>query len=154
MIRLFEKQILDDIDFVNRFVYATNSYVKDINLPFKLTKKNVKDALVETGLHFQNIKDQYSIDLNIEDFTFRLMFDIKGDSILTYIFVLKNNTFLNNGLSNFGFMLNEFDLEGHKINQNFGLNNKSDLLEYLKIMISIFQDFTKVFMLRERPDSV
>jgi hypothetical protein len=80
------------------------------------------------------------------------MFDIKGESVLTYIFVLKNEMFLNNGLSNFGFMLNEFDLTNFRINQNFGFNSIGNFSEYVRRMISIFEDFKKEYLTREKPE--
>ncbi len=123
MIRAFEKQILNDI----------------------------KDVLMKTGYQFENTKNQYQTDVKEGEFTFRLMFDIKSESVLTYMYVLKDEAFLNNGLSNFGFMLNSFDLSGYEINQNFGLNSKGDLLDYARRMISIFEDFKKEFVKREIP---
>ena len=149
MIRLFEKQILDDIHFVERFINATNLCVKDNTSPYKLIKKDVKEVLLTTGYQFENTKNQYLSDVKSKDLTFRIMFDIKNESVLTYIYVLKDETFLNNGLSHFGFMLNSFDLTGYQINQNFGFNSRGDFLEYVRRMISIFEDFKKEFARRE-----
>lgn len=102
MIRSFEKEILNDIRFVSRYVNALNLCVKDKSSAYKLNKRDIKDVLLATGYQFENVKNQYLTDVNGEDFTFRLMFDIKSESVLTYIFVLKRDAFLNNGLSNFG----------------------------------------------------
>lgn len=77
MIRLFEKQILNDIHFVNRFINATNLCIKDNDSSYKLVKKDIKDVLLATGYQFENIKNQYTADVKDRDLTFRLMFDIK-----------------------------------------------------------------------------
>lgn len=66
--------------------------------------------------------------------------------------MLHHEAFLNNGLSNFGFMLNEVDLSNYEINQNFGFNSRGDLSEYVRRMISIFEDFKKEFVIREMPE--
>jgi hypothetical protein len=152
MIRPFEKQILDEIDFVKRFINATNLCVKDKDSSYKLIKKDIKDVLLATGYQFENINNQYIVDVKDGDLTFRLMFDIKGESVLTYIYVLQYEAFLNNGLSNFGFMLNEFDLTNYEINQNFGFNSRGDFSEYVRRMISIFDEFKKEFVIREKPE--
>ena len=152
MIRAFEKEILNDIDFAERFINAINVCVRDNNASYKLLKKDVKDALSKSGYQFENIKNQYISDVTDAGFTFRLIFDIKRGSVLTYIYVLKGEAFLNNGLSHFGFMLNSFDLTDHVINQNFGFNSITDFLEYIGKMISIFEDFKKEFINREKPD--
>ena len=143
------KQILNDIHFVNRFINTINLCVKDENSLYKLVKKDVKDVLLATGYMFENIKNQYLSDVKDGDFTFRLIFDIKGESILTYMYVLKDGLFLGNGLSHFGYMLNSFDLTGYVINQNFGFNSRGDFSEYIRRMISIFEDFKKEFVKRE-----
>ncbi len=152
MIRTFEKEILNDIHFVERFISARNSCVRGSNTSYKLLKKDIKDVLLKSGYQFENIKNQYISDVTDGGFTFRLMFDIKGDSVLTYIYVLKGKTFLNNGLSHFGFMLNSFDLTSYEISQNFGFNSITDFSEYMGRMISIFEDFKKEFVNREKPD--
>jgi len=148
MIRAFEKEILNDINFVERFIDALNVCIKDDNTFYELLKKDVKNALSRSGYQFQNIKNQYIIDVTDFGYTFRLIFDIKGDSVLTYIYVLKGEMFLNNGLSHFGFMLNSFDLTGYEMNQKFGFNSLSDFLGYMEKMFSIFEDFKKEFVKR------
>lgn len=149
MIRSFEKHILLDIQFVRRFLDATNRCVKNDNQSYKVLKSDIKGVLSTTKYQFDNVKSQYLTDVEDGDFTFRLMFDIKGESVLIYIYVLKDGAFLNNGLSNFGFMLNEFDLSGYSINRNFGFSSSTDLSEYIGSMISIFDDFKHEFMLRK-----
>ncbi len=151
MIRTFEKEILNNIHFVERFISARNLCVRDSNASYKLQKKDIKDVLSKSGYQFENIKNQYISDVTDGNFTFRLMFDIKGDSVLTYIYVLKGETFLDNGLSHFGFMLNAFDLTDYEISQNFGFNSITDFSEYVGRMISIFEDFKKEFVKREKP---
>lgn len=49
-------------------------------------------------------------------------------------------------------MLNEVDLSNYEINQNFGFNSRGDLSEYVRRMISIFEDFKKEFVIREMPE--
>ncbi|MFT5917413.1 MAG: hypothetical protein ACJAWV_003841 [Flammeovirgaceae bacterium] len=152
MIRAFEKEILNDIHFAERFINAINACVRDNNTSYKLLKKDVKGALSKSGYYFENVNNQYISDITDTGITFRLMFDIKDDSVLTYIFVLKGESFLNNGLSHFGFMLNSFDLTGYEINQNFGFNSIKNFSEYIGRIISIFEDFKKEFINREKPD--
>jgi hypothetical protein len=149
MIRTFEKQILNDIQFVSRFVNARNLCIKDSSSDFKFQKKDIKNTLLATGYAFKNIRNQYLTDVKEGDLTFRLIFDINGESILTYVYVLKGEAFLENGLSHFGFMLNEFDLTGYEINQNFGFNSRADFLEYVRRMIYIFEDFKNEFIRRQ-----
>lgn len=152
MIRPFEKKILKDIHFVERFVNARNLCVRNGDCSYRLQKKDIKDVLSRSGYQFENVKSQYVSNLKEGDLTFRLLFDIKGDSVLTYMYVLRGDEFLNNGLSHFGFMLNSFDLGDIEINQNFGFNNIIEFSEYMGKMISIFEDFRKEFMKREKPD--
>jgi hypothetical protein len=45
MIRAFEKEILNDIHFAERFINAINACVRDNNTFYKLLKKDVKGAL-------------------------------------------------------------------------------------------------------------
>lgn len=151
MIRELEKEILNDIHFVERFIKARNERVKKDN-SYRLSKKEIKEILSSTGRHFENIKNQYISDTNEADFTFRLIFDIKDDSILTYIYVLEGDSFLSNGLSNFAYMLNFFDHSGYEINQNFGINSATDFSEYINAMISIFEDFKQEFIKRQKPN--
>lgn len=152
MIRTFEREILNDIHFVKRFISARNSCARDSNASYKLLKKDIKDVLLKSEYQFENIKNQYISDVTDGGFTFRLMFDIIDGSVSTYIFVLKEGAFLNNGFSNLAFALNSFDLTGYEISQNFGFNSIMDFSEYVEGMISIFEDFKKEFVIREKPD--
>jgi len=149
MIRLFERKILDEIHFVERFIEATNSCIKNNDSNYKLVKKDIMNVLSTTKYEFENTQNHYLCDVNKGDYVFRLMFDIKNDSILTYIYVLKDGAFLENGLSHFGFMLNSFDLTGHIINQKFGFNSRNDFAAYIQKMISIFEDFKERFVLSQ-----
>ncbi len=65
---------------------------------------------------------------------------------MTYIWVLREDKFVDNGLSHFAYLLNYFDIEGKVINQNFGINSKEEFLSYVTKMISIFNDFMNEFM--------
>ena len=65
MIRTFEKQILNDIHFVTRFLDARNLCIKDSNSVYKLQKKDAKDTLLATDYLFENIKNQYLTDVDI-----------------------------------------------------------------------------------------
>lgn len=148
MIRSFEKKILDDIHFVERFIDARNAYIKDNKSTYRLSKKDIDCILSETNYRFTKFKNEYMSDIDDGGLTFRLIFDIKDDSVLTTIYVLKNGVFLNNNLAHFGYLLNSFDLTGVNVKSNFGFNSSDDFFSYMRHMFSIFEDFRREFMLR------
>jgi hypothetical protein len=148
MIRPFEKTILEDIHFVKRFIHARNVCVKHGDPSYIPSRNDIDSVLLETGYRFVRFKNQYTSDVNDEGLTFRVIFDIKDDSVLTYIFMLKDGEFIKNGLTQYGFMLNSFDLTGVEVKPNFGFNTKEDFSTYIRSMLSIFEDFKREFIQR------
>lgn len=146
MLGEFERGILTKIKFVDRFIDATNEFKRDGLTNYELSSKDIVDSLKATTFNFKHKSTQYFTDIEKGEYVFRLLFDIKDDSILTYIFVLQEDKFIDNGLSNFGYLLNYFDIDGKVINQNFGINSKEDFRKYLGKMTSIFNDFINEFM--------
>ena len=151
MLREFERGILTKIKFVDRFIDATNEFTRDGQTNYKLNSKDIVDSLKATTFNFKHKGRQHFTDVDKRKYVFRLLFDIKDDSILTYIFVLQGDKFIDNGLSNFGYLLNYFDIEGKVINQNFGINNREDFRKYVDKMTSIFDDFVNEFMSSTEP---
>lgn len=153
MLGEFEKQVLTKIRFVDRFIEATNEFTRDGLINYKLNPKDIVDNLKLTTYKFKHKSRQYFTDIDKGGYVFRLLFDIKDDSILTYIFVLQGDKFIDNGLSNFGYLLNYFDIGEKKINQNFGINSIENFRKYVVKMTSIFDDFVKEFMTNKQTES-
>ena len=146
MLREFEKGVLGRINFVDRYINATNEFTRNGLTNYELTSKDIIDSLARGTLNFKHKSGSYFADVDRNEYKFRLLFDIKGGSILTYIWVLQADKFIDNGLSHFAYLLNHFDIDGKVINQNFGLNSKEEFLSYVTKMISIFNDFINEFM--------
>jgi len=146
MLREFERGVLAKIKFVDRFINATNEFTREELTKYKLNSKDIADSLKTTTFNFKHKGRQHFTDVDKPKYVFRLLFEIKDSSILTYIFVLQGDKFIDNGLSNFGYLLNYFDIEGKVINQNFGINNRKDFRKYVDKMTSIFDDFVNEFM--------
>ena len=146
MLGEFEKGVLGRINFVDRYINATNEFTRNGLTNYKPKSKDIIGSLARGTLNFRHKSGSYFADVDRNGYKFRLLFDIKGGSILTYIWVLQDYKFVNNGLSHLGYLLNYFDIDGKVINQNFGINSKEELLIYVTKMISIFNDFINEFM--------
>ena len=146
MLREFEKGVLERINFVDRYINATNEFTRNDLTNYNPKSKDIIDSLARGTLHFKHKSGSYFADVDTNGHKFRLLFDIKGGSILTYIWVLQEDKFVDNGLSHFAYLLNYFDIDGKVINQHFGLNSKEEFLSYITKMISIFNDFINEFM--------
>jgi hypothetical protein len=151
MLREFEREILTKINFVDRFINATNEFTRNGQTNYKLNSKDIVDSLKGTTFIFKRKSRQYFTDVDKREYVFRLLFDIKDDSILTYIFVLQGDKFIDNGLSNFGYLLNYFDIDGKVTNQNFGINSRDDFRKYVDKMTFIFDDFVNEFISNNPP---
>ena len=145
MLEEFEKGLLERINFADRYINAINEFTRNGLTNYKLDSRDIVDSLKGGTLSFRHKGGQYFADANRTKYIFRLLFDIKGDSILTYIYVLQGDRFINNGLSHFGYLLRYFDTDGKVINQNFGINSKEEFLSYVTRMVSIFNDFVDEF---------
>ncbi len=144
MVRKFEKEILDEIGFVSIYLNAKNRFIGDKNPSFNITKPEVKQFLKKIpNYKFKNYSNDYYSDVIKDGWTFRLFFDIKYGTVITYIYVLYENKFVSNGLSNLGRILDNIDLQGYEINNQFGLNSQEEMLEYLLIMIRIYEAFVE-----------
>jgi hypothetical protein len=146
MLREFEKGVLGRINFVDRYINATNEFTRNSPTNYKLKSKDIIDSLRIGTLNFKHKSGSYFADVDRNKYKFRLLFDIKGGSILTYIWVLQEDKFVDNGLSHFAYLLNYFDIDGKMISQHFGLNSKEEFSTYVTKMISIFNDFINEFM--------
>lgn len=137
----FEKNILIQIDFIRRFQEINNMFTNNIDNKFILTKKVVIAELNKTGFVFEANKNNYILNEKDGNFNFRFLLEIKNKNCLSYIFVLRDEEFLNNGLSHFGYLLNSFDLSNLYFNQNFGINSEIEFQNYVERVLSIFHDF-------------
>jgi hypothetical protein len=141
-----EKNILLSIDFVKRYHKINTMFTDDKEIKFVLNKKTILKALKNTDFIFKSHKNLFIHDEMEKDFVFRVLLDIKNKNCLTYLYVLKNGEFMNNGLSHFGYLLNFFDISNLVFNENFGINSEIEFEKYIKEIMSIFLDFKSEYL--------
>jgi hypothetical protein len=141
-----EKNILHKIDFVKRYHKVNTMFTDDKKIKFVLNKKTVLNALKNTKFIFESNKNIFIHDEMEGDFVFRILLDVKNKNCLTYLYILKNGEFMNNGLSHFGYLLNFFDVSNLVFNDNFGINSEIEFEKYIKEFMSIFFDFKSEFL--------
>lgn len=142
MIRSFEKNLLLKINFSNKFLTIKQKYTNN-NCENQVFKKDeILNVFKQINIYCQyRVGGGYVIKKSYSEYDFQLMFDIKYNVPLMYFEIIKNGKFVESGLTQFASTLRELPYDETLLNSNFRLNTLSDLKNYIKDMIALFDEF-------------
>lgn len=147
MIRQYEHRILEGINFAERYSSVYSKYILENNSELEITKAEIRTMLRRfENYKFKNSGSDYYADKHVNGWTFRLIMNIKYNRILPYIFVLYDNKFVLNGLTNLGKLLIEFDFPRDQQKHKFGFNNTDEMYEFIFTIFELFEDFIEKYI--------
>lgn len=140
----YAKNVLNKINWKIRYYELSHQYRSEYNQEFEPKKKEIKEILKKTiPLKFKNHGNGYVFNLEKKELIYRLYLDIKGQSILPYIYVLQKDQFIPTGITHFGHMFRKNDLELYqKLPIKKGFSKQNDFEKYLLEIFKIFEDFS------------
>lgn len=147
MIREFEKNILNKIDFANRYLKAVSVFVSNgLDNPV-FRKEEILNIFQDLGWSCKyETGGWYEIAKKYEDHAFTLDFQIRKNTPLVYVNVFKSGQRIENGLTHFSHMLNFLPYDEKLITNSYGLNSLHDLKSYTGKMIQLFEEFVNTYV--------
>lgn len=143
-----EKQILEDMDYANKYLHIGEKYVDNKgNRYYWLYKKaDVLQAFKELGYCVRYIAGgAYIIEKYYNNYRFDYSFVISQNNFSIYIYIYKDNVLIENRVSNMGYILKflPYDVKlANKLNEDgFVLESLDDMKNYIRDIINLFDEF-------------
>lgn len=150
-IRNFEKNILIEIDFVEKVTRIREEFIRiDSDNVLKCDQKTFT-AMVDPKYNMkQEGGKEYTISKSFNNYTIELAIDkLSGAGLLFYIYIYENDQLQDIGFSQYGEVLNDIPYDNvriEKTNRTFGYNNVAEMKDYLNQMIGLWEEFTDKYI--------
>ncbi|WP_150546795.1 hypothetical protein, partial [Mesonia oceanica] len=150
-IREFEKNILTEMDFIDRYLNIELKFIK--NNSDKILKCDKKTFMAMVDAKYQ-IKHEggayYTITKNYNKYEFVLEIQkTSGAGLLFYIYIYMNQILQNVDLSPVAAALDYLPYnkaKAEKVSNTFGYNTLSEMKDYLNQMITLWEEFVEKYI--------
>lgn len=141
-----EKNILQKIDFSNRFLKIRKKFTDDgLDTPI-FKKQDILEIFNQMGYNCKYVTGgAYVIEKTYKNYNFKYSFIISKNSINIYIYIYMDDNLIKDRENHTGFLLNEIPYDKSLLDHNYGLNSLNDLKNYIKEMIELFDDFVNEY---------